>query len=62
MQGIEKQEQLSSFLDLLQWYDNKDFVPNSEEKQKMTAFYHDAYINMLKVGFTLPKLAKICLH
>ena len=30
--------------------------------QKMIAFYQDDYIDMLKLGCTLPNLANICLH
>ena len=30
--------------------------------QKMMAFYHNINIDMLKLGCTLPNLAKICLH
>ena len=30
--------------------------------QKLTAFYHDKDIDMLKLGVTLPNLANICLH
>ena len=30
--------------------------------QKKMALYHDKDIDMLKIGFTLPNLANICLH
>ena len=62
LQHIWKQEQMSSFGDFLRWYNNKDVVPISEAMQKMIAFYHDKNIDMLKVGCTLPNLAKLCLH
>ena len=62
LQQIWKQEQMSSLKDLLWWYNNKDVVPTLEAMQKMIAFYHDQDIDMLKLGCTLPNLAKICLH
>ena len=62
LQQIWKQEQMSSFKDFLQWYNNKDVVPNLEAMQKMITFYHDKDIDMLKLGCTLPNLANICLH
>ena len=57
-----KQEQMSSFKDLLRWYNNKDVVPTLEAMQKMIASYHDKDVVMLKLGCTLPNLANICLH
>ena len=39
----------------------KDVVPTLEAKQKMIEFYHQKEIDMLKLGFTLPRLATICL-
>ena len=62
LQQIWKQEQKSSFKDLLRWYNNKDDVPTLDAMQKTIVFYHDINIDMLKLGCTLPKLAKICLH
>ena len=53
---------MSSFKDFLRWYNNKDVVPTIEAMQKMTAFYHDKDVDMLKLGCTLPNLANICLH
>ena len=37
-------------------------MPTLEATQKMTTFYHDKDIDMLKLGCTLPNLANICLH
>ena len=37
-------------------------MPTLEAIQKMLAFYHKKRIDMLKLGCTLPILAKICLH
>ena len=62
LQQIWKQEQISSFKDILRWYDNKDAVPTLEAMEKMIDFYHDKDIAMLKLGCTLPNLADICLH
>ena len=53
---------MSCFKDFLRWYNNKDVVPTLEAMQKPIAFYHDKDIDMLKLGFTLPNLANICLH
>ena len=53
---------MSSFKDFLRWCNNKDVVPTLEPMQKKIAFYHDKNIDMLKLGFTLPNLANICLH
>ena len=53
---------MSSFKDFLRWYNNKDNVPTLDAMQKKMAFYHDNYIDMLKLGFTLPNLANNCLH
>ena len=46
----------------LRWYNNKDVVPTSEALQKLTAFYHDKDIDILKLGCTLQNLAKFCIH
>ena len=62
LQQIWKQEQMSSFKDFLRWYNNKEVVPTLEAMEKMIAFYHDKDIDMLKLGWTLPNLANICLH
>ena len=45
---------MSSFRDLLRWYNNKDVVPTLEAMQKTIAFYHDKNIDTLKLGCTLP--------
>ena len=62
LQQIGKREQMSSFNNILRWYNNKNVVPNLEAMQKTIAFYHDENIDMLKPGCTLPNLANICLH
>ena len=53
---------MCTFKDLLRWYNNKDVVPTLEAMQKMLGFYHKKGIDMLKLGCTLPNLAKICLN
>ena len=53
---------MSSFKDFLRWYNKKDVVPTLEAMKKMIAFYDNKDIDMLKLGCTLPNLAKICLH
>ena len=57
---IWKPEQMSSFIEFLRWFENKNVVSTLEAMQKMIAFYHDKDIDMLKVGCTLPNLANIC--
>ena len=59
LQQIWKQEQMSSFKDILRWYNNKDVVPTLQSMQKMIASYHDKNIDMLKLGCTSPNLANI---
>ena len=53
---------MSSFKDFLRWCNNKDVVPTLEAMQKTIDFYHDQDIDTLKLGFTLPNPANICLH
>ena len=53
---------MSSFKDILRWYNNKNVVPILEAMEKMIAFYHDKDIDKLKLGCTLPNLANICLR
>ena len=53
---------MSLFKDFLRWYNNEDVVPTLEAMQKLIAFDHDKNVDMLKLGCTLPNLAKICLR
>ena len=62
LQQIWKQQQMNSFKDFSQWYNNQVVLPTLEAMQKMIAFYQDKDIDMLKLGCTLPNLANICLH
>ena len=62
LKSIWEQEKMTSFCDFLRWYNNKDVVPTLDAMQKMIEFYHDKGIDMLKLGCTLPNLAKFCLH
>ena len=50
------------FKDFLLCYNNKDVVATLETIQKMLDFYHKKGIDMLKLGYTLPNLAKFCLR
>ena len=49
---------MTVFKDFLKWYKNKDVVPTLGAMQKMIQFYHNKGIDMLKLGCTLPNLAK----
>ena len=53
---------MENFSDFPKWYNNIDVVPTLETTQKMIELYHNKGIDMLKLGCTLPNLAKICLH
>ena len=59
---VSEQEKMATFRDFVKWYKNKDVAPTLEAMQKMMEFYHNKGIDMLKLGCTLPNLAKICLH
>ena len=37
-------------------------MTNFAAMQKTLAFYHDKVVDLLKLGFALPKLTSICLH
>ena len=58
---IGNNENMCTFKDFLRWYNKKDVVPTLEAMQKILSFYHKKGIDMLKLGFTLPNLANICL-
>ena len=62
LKKIWSSENMSTFKDYLEWYNNKDVVPTLEALQKMMKFYHERQIDMLKLGYTLPNLANIYLH
>ena len=53
---------MSTFKDYLEWDNNKDVVPTLEALQKLMKIYHEREIDMLKLGYALPKLANIYLH
>ena len=61
LQSVWESNNMQNFSDFLKWYNNKDVVPTPEAMQKMTEFYHNKGIDMLKLGCTLPNLANICL-
>ena len=50
------------FKAFLRRHNNKDVVPTLLAMQKMTAFYHNKGIDMLKLGCTLANLTIICLQ
>ena len=62
LQSVWENNNMQNFSDFLKWYNNKDVVPTLEVMQKMIDFYHNKGIDILKLGSTLPNLAKICLH
>ena len=62
LQSVWENNNMQIFSDFLRWYDNKDVVPTLGAMQKMIEFYHKEGIDMLRLGCTLPNLAKICLH
>ena len=51
-----------SFRAFLWWYNNRDVVPTLKAMQKMTAFYDNKTIEMLKLGCPLTNLANIYQH
>ena len=53
---------MTTFRDFLQWYNDKDVVTSLDAMQKLIELYHDKGIDMLKLGCSLPHLAKIFLH
>ena len=46
LQQIWKQEQMSSFMDFLRWYNNRDVVPTLKATQKVIAFYPTTKISI----------------
>ena len=62
LQSVWENNIMQFFSDFLKLYNNKDVVPTLEAMQKMIEFYHNKGIDMLKLGCTLPNLAKICLQ
>ena len=53
-----EQEKSSFFKDFLRWYNNKDAVPTLEAMQKFVEINHNKSIDMVKLAYTKPKLAK----
>ena len=62
LQSVWENNNMQYFTDFLKWCNNKDVVPTLGAMQKMIEFDHIKGIDMLKLGCTLPNLAKICLH
>ena len=61
LQQFWKPEQMNSIRDFLPSFNKKDVVPTVEAKQSK-ASHHDKHNDILKLGYTLPNLANICLH
>ena len=53
-----KKNGMTVLKDCLNWYINKAVAPTLEAMQKLSPFYHNKAIDMLKLGCTLPNLAK----
>ena len=62
LQSVWENYNKELFSDFLKWYNNKDVVPTLEAMQKTIEFYHNKGLHRLKLGCTLPNLAKSCLH
>ena len=62
LQSVWENNNMQLFSDFLNWYNNKNVVPTLEAMQKKIDIYQNNGIDMLKLGSTLPNLAKICLH
>ena len=62
LQSVWENNNIQNFSDSPKWYNNKNVVPTLEAMQKMIDFYHNEGIDLLKLGYTLPNLANICLH
>ena len=57
-----EQGNMRFYEDFLRWYNNTDLVPTFEATQKFVDFHHKKRIDWLKLGYTLPNLAIICVH
>ena len=62
LQNVWENNNMQNFSAFLKCYNNKDVVRTVEAMQKLIEFYENKGIDMLKLGCTLPILAKICLH
>ena len=62
LQSVWENHNMQQFSDFLKWYNIEGVAPTLEAMQKMIEFYHNKGIDMLKLGCTLPNLAKNCLH
>ena len=58
----QEEQKIEKFHDFLKWYNDKDVEPTLLADDKMIQFYHNIKIDMLKLGLTLPSLAKRILH
>ena len=62
LQETWKKNGMTVFKDFLKWYNNNDVVPTLEAMQNMIQYHHNKWIDMLKLGCTLPNLENKCLH
>ena len=58
--SVWQQGNMRTFTDFFRWYSNKDFFRTLESMQKMVEFYQSKGTDMLKLGCSLPNLAKTC--
>ena len=54
LQRVWENNNMQCFSDFLKWYKNKHVVPTLEAMRKMIEFYHMKWIDVLKLGCTLP--------
>ena len=53
---------MSAFEDFLRWYNKEQILSALVAFNKTMAFYQDKDIDILKLGSTSPKVAKVHLH
>ena len=55
-QQVWEENKMSTFKDFLVWYNNLDVVPFLEAVEKMSAFWQERKIDMLKASVEVPLL------
>ena len=53
-QQVWRDHQMTTFRDFLVWYNNLDVVPFIEALKKMSAFWREKKIDMLRQGMSVP--------
>ena len=61
LQSVWENNNKQNFSVFLESHNNKDVFPTLEARKKLIDFYHNKGIDMLKLGCTIPNLAKFCL-